>query len=96
MTLDYSGLPERWRETMRRYFEGGCRPGSFLTSCLRNDLCAAIVNADADSLTGLPPICRWLWSEAPIVSWGSIAKVDNWIAARTAERIEELSGRVTP
>lgn len=83
--VDYSGLPERHRETARLYVEHGCTPGSGWEAMLSNDL-RAIIMVDAETAADMRQIYRWLVNHAPSRAWGSIERVREWIKAREAER----------
>lgn len=83
--IDYSGLPERHRESMRLYVERGCEPGSGLTAILSDKL-VAVLAVDDDTLRQLPTIYRWIWQHMPPSAWGSYKIVTAWIQARRNER----------
>jgi hypothetical protein len=73
---------------MRRYIEFGVKPGSFLCSCLENNLSSAISRADDDNLRAITRIVGFLLHEAPVESWGSEATVQAWVdAAAERERL---------
>jgi hypothetical protein len=87
--VHYRLLPVSLQEGMRRYIEFGVRPGSFLNSCLENNLASAISRADDDNLRGISRVVNFLLYEAPAGSWGSEAAVQYWVDA-AAERERQL------
>ena len=78
--IDYSGLPENLRAGVRRYIESGVRPGSFLSSVIRNDLRMAVQLGDDDmTLCSLRKITIWFYNHAPPTSYGSAERMKSWI-----------------
>jgi hypothetical protein len=75
--VDYSGLPERYRELVRLYIEAGVPPGTGWTYILQNDLRAVVV-VDERTAVELPTIYRWLVNHAPSRAWGSAKRVNAW------------------
>lgn len=74
--LDSPQLHEKFRGGMSRYFNGGIVPGSFLTAVLKNDLRAALMYADDESIEMLPSLVRWLFFDLRQPDmWGSDGKV---------------------
>lgn len=80
--LDYSGLPERYRDGTERYVEHQIRPGHFLSAVLSNDLKGALGYMDDPTGASLLQVFRWLLSEPPATCWGNAAKVDRWVEDR--------------
>ena len=76
---DYDSLHPKWRGGIRRYIEGRVRPGSFLSAVLENDLKQAVRCADSESMSMLPELVDWLWSNAPARCWGNETNVFCWI-----------------
>lgn len=64
---------------VKRYFENGIEPGSFLAALLCNDLCETIARADDTNGANLTHWVRWLYNNAPSSSWGSRANYKRWI-----------------
>lgn len=85
--INYDLLPESLRGGMRLYVEHGIRPGSFLEAVLKDSLTGAFAQADARSLVHMFGIVRFLYNEMPMTLWGSRAVVEEWIRAKTAERL---------
>ena len=80
-SLDYSPLPERLREGVRRWVEDHVVPGGFLCAVICNNLRDAIFLAADENLPRLVEIVRWFYHEAPGLCWGSKATFDRWRAA---------------
>lgn len=57
---EFEAIPQRMRDSLRRYFLHGIRPGSFLTAVVENDLFGAVRHADPENLAILPTYVRWL------------------------------------
>ena len=53
--------------------------GGFLTAVLENDLFKAFNRADLENGRNLSLICKYIWNYLPGSSWGSPAKVDQWL-----------------
>ena len=85
MEPDFDKLPEQYRDGMRRYFERGVMPGSFLRSVLANDLVNACGRADEIGRVNLFEIVTWCYWELPSNAWQSLDAVDAWSRARYAE-----------
>ena len=83
VAVDYSGLPERCRDTMRLYLEHGCDPGSGWRAVLEGDA-RAVVMVDNEMFHDLRTIWRWLRNYAPSESHGSRRQVEEWMRARGA------------
>jgi hypothetical protein len=77
--LNYTSVPAHLVEGLRRYFEHGIAPGSFLRAVLENDLAEAVRRGDPESLGRIRAIVSFLDMEAPAPSWGSPEKVRAWI-----------------
>ena len=69
-------------ETIQRYLEGGCEPGSGTRAILENDLLGAVQRLDLQSQTLLVPIVKYLYNNVPMECWGSRRRVDAWIAQK--------------
>ena len=78
--IDYSGLPENYRETVARYFKGHCDPGTGWRAILSNDLNAVLI-CDAETAASLPKILIWLHNHAPSHAYGSVERVLDWMLA---------------
>ena len=88
-TWNMDALPERWRETMARYLDAGCDPGSFLTAVLANDLTQAFRRADKVSAAELPQIVAWIAANVPQQATGSGQNVAAWMRQQKAASLAE-------
>jgi hypothetical protein len=79
-------VPVRLRGGLKRYLVDRVRPGSFLCNLLRNDLAAAVVQADEDSLAGLRDLVLFLHNYAPGPAHGSPGNFEAWLAGGSKER----------
>jgi len=61
----YAAIPEHLKAGMLRYVEHRIQPGGFLTAVLNNNLGLAVSRADAQSITFIPAIVRWLQEYHP-------------------------------
>jgi hypothetical protein len=84
--INYDRLPVPYRTKFRLYFEQGIDPGEGITAILHNNLRAAVLRVDPDTLALLPAICMWLQNYAPHNAWGSAEIVEHWAAMRRLER----------
>jgi len=84
--IDYSGLPERHRDTVRLYIDYGFAPGSGWLAILSNNL-RAVVMVDTETALQLPEIYRWMVNHAPSRAWGSEDKVRAWMKL---ERVTDM------
>ena len=75
----FAQLPARQRESLELYLQHGIGPGGFLTAVLCNDLVNTWIHADDVNRAALPVYVGWLVYEAPAESWGSRARVRDWI-----------------
>ncbi len=83
LPINYAGLPQRFRDGMRRYLENGIRPGAFISGVLANEFSPTVLNADDDlTLYDLRTMVRWLHCNAPGVAFGSTDALKSWIAKR--------------
>lgn len=79
-TGEYSAIPERMQDAIKRYVIDRCRPGDFLTAVITNDLRGAAGTADADNLQLLPLYVRWFYNRAPGSCHGSPTKFVAWLS----------------
>lgn len=77
MEIDYTLLPEGWRDSVRRYVERGISGGGFLDAVFENDLTGAVIRADADATAALPALARF-GRMSPPDCWGDRASVREW------------------
>jgi len=80
MDPKYEKIPQHIRDTLLRYLQFGCPPGSFMTAVLSNDLRGALSNADAASLDGLKSIWLFTVNEMPGLAVGGSDDVSRWIS----------------
>lgn len=78
-------LPDYMRGGMRRYMEQRIPPGHFLTAVLSNDLMEACRRADDVNRYRLFDYCSWLYSYAPVGSFGSAENVRHWLTNQAKE-----------
>ena len=71
-------IPEHMRAVVQRYIEFGCKPGSFLSAMVENDLRRAVENADAENVHALRNYVQFFYSYSPAECWGSPQKVKKW------------------
>lgn len=72
-------VPGHMRDGVKRYFDHGIPPGSFMTAVLSNDLREALGRADDINRERLFDIVSFLYTDAPAACWGSPEKVSAWI-----------------
>jgi hypothetical protein len=75
---NYEILPEHMREEMRLWIEDGIAPGDFLWRILTNNFVHAFLQADIINSKRLFDYAKFLWEEAPNLSWGSEEKCIKW------------------
>jgi hypothetical protein len=75
--IDYRGLPETARQTMRNYVERGFAPGDGMLLVLENSLSALFRFHDMDALV---MVARWVHNTLPAPLWGSKSRVRSWMA----------------
>lgn len=52
----------------------------FLYAVLTNNLKEAVMTADSTNMELLPAYVAWCYSKLPAASWGSVEKVEGWMA----------------
>jgi len=72
-------IPERMMGGIERYINDGIPPGDFLSAIICNSLSEAVGRADDENLANLPAYIGYLYNEAPIACWGSMAKKRAWM-----------------
>ena len=82
--IGYGSLPAHMQEGARLYIEQGIPPGRFLMAVLCNNLVEAAGRADAENRAALPAWALWLHNDIPMGAWGSLEKVQAWMAAEGA------------
>jgi hypothetical protein len=85
-------IPEHLQQGLADYLDHGRSPGSFLTSCLSNDLLGAVTRAHpAVSIEELRTVMRFLSTCTPGDSWGNADRVRDW--TNNPLRVRELELR---
>lgn len=62
-TDQYTGIPANTQQALTLWATRGIRPGRFLRAVLNNDLCEAVMTADADNLINLKLIVTYVTNE---------------------------------
>lgn len=65
---------------LRRYYEHGIPPSSFLRALLENSLIGALATADMANTARLRDWAAWIYEEFDGAAHGSPEKVSRWIA----------------
>lgn len=88
---EYAQIPEHMQAALRRYVLEGLKPGHFLTAVICNDLRNAVGHADETNLPLLKVYVQWFYNIAPGPCWGSLDRMNEWMAGRLAERAVETA-----
>lgn len=75
-SVDYSGLAEPDRQSIRNYVERGISPGGGLQLILENSLRALFAYRDLDALCR---VAAWVHNCLPLPVWGSRKRVRAWM-----------------
>ena len=78
--LDYSKLPEPFKEEVRKYVEEGIETGSFLKYILENDLFRTMMFAHLDNQECIKDVVLWIWNQLPSETYGTPDKVNKWLS----------------
>lgn len=73
-------MPIALAESLERYINERVETGGFLSAVLENNLREAVIRADLESARALPEIVKWLVYNAPWNCWGSVDRVQMWLA----------------
>jgi len=73
-------IPIHMVGAVRRYVENGIEPGSFLTAVLSNDLAEAVSRADNINKYRIADFIQFFYNYTPGECYGSVERVDAWIA----------------
>lgn len=65
---------------IKEYVHKGIIPCSFLRRVICNNLMGAVTFALTDQLANLPAYVLYMHNEAPSSCWGSVDKMEQWIA----------------
>jgi len=78
-------------DSIRLYVTRGIDPGDQLTAMLRNDLRDSFGRADHNRVMVLHQILSFLYNDIPGGCWGSMEKVDAWMALQQPARDDVLA-----
>lgn len=73
-------IPARTVEALHRYIGHGIRTGDFMYAVLTNDFAGAVLKADDENLEVVGLIMRLIIDMLPMDAWGSVEKVEAWMA----------------
>ena len=77
----WSGLPDMSQLALKNYFLYALPPGGFLTSLLSGQTWVEVIShADHWNKPILHKYLDWLHEYAPRGSWGSLQRVESWLA----------------
>lgn len=82
------GVPIHLRWPLVRYALYGVPVGDFLTACLANDFCGAVVRADKDEWSGLKSVALFIRNELPSGIVGDRQAVQAWTNANAEDRLK--------
>lgn len=90
--IDYSGVREPYRHTLRNFLERGLQPGEGLLYALEGDIRALLAFEDPATLKSL---VGWIHGMLPAPIWGSPRKVQAWmkLARRVSSRKRDVRCR---
>jgi hypothetical protein len=93
-TGEYSAIPERMQEGIKRFVVDGLIPGDFLKAVIQNDLRGTVGHADDENLPLIPLYVRWFYNRPPSVSHGSPEAFVNWLdeLAEVRNAVENMLG----
>lgn len=74
-------IPERTRNSIRRYVVDKVPPRHFVTAVLENNLFEAFGRGDEENLDALKEIVIYIYNEIPSGCWGSPRKVKAWLGS---------------
>lgn len=83
-------VPDETVEALERYVYHLIPTGSFLMAVLCNDLKEACGRADSNNRRILFETMSLIYNTIPSISWGSYAKVGNWLNQERNEHKEAL------
>jgi hypothetical protein len=73
-------ISDRMMGSIQRYIHERIKPGRFLTAVICNDLSDAVGQADDENMANLPAYAAYFYNELPSDSWGSMSKMNEWLA----------------
>lgn len=93
-SFNHLGVTDDFIENLHDYYINGWHPGGFFESTLCNDMHRAMCRShqlnDTKAIIG---ICKWILIYAPPESYGTLEKVNAWIAMTKEQRHEILQKR---
>lgn len=70
------------KDTIDLYVKHRCRPGSFITAVLANDLQGAFSRADLDNRANMFNIVKYVYDNVPMSMCGSYENVNNHLEGK--------------
>lgn len=91
---EYHGftIPARMMPAIHAYVDEGRVPGDFLCAVIINDLCKACAHADIENAENIPAYIGYFYNEVPAACWGSVERMNKWVAGHASARQEKLDG----
>lgn len=90
---DEYGIPAVLHGGLDRYLKQGIRPGDYLFFMLTNNLTGVMLHWAGGSPNPAYELIRFFCSEIPAAAWGTIQKVEAWIAMLREEETQRLHRR---
>ena len=84
-------IPQLIIDALVRYGEKGIPPGDFLMAVLSDNFSQSVFRADDRNRLILYEISIFIHNEIPDTSWGSVEKVQKWIARGGLEGLKEVT-----
>jgi len=75
-------IPKRTLDEIGRYVEDRIPTGGFMKAVLENNLMESFGKADLENRWALFEIMSYLYSDVPMVAWGSPERVQIWLQNR--------------
>lgn len=91
--IDYSGVREPYRHTLRNFIERGLPPGEGLMFALEGDIRALLSFQDPAALKSL---VSWIHQNLPAAIWGSPRKVGAWMKLARKISSRDIAKRCSP
>ena len=76
-----STVPPLVVKSLKNYVENRVKPGGFLSAVLANNLKAAIMSADPQSLAGLKSLVMFIYDYIPGNCHGSYQDMNRWLSS---------------
>lgn len=86
---EYDMIPDRILRAINAHVRCGQQTGHFVTAVLSNDLQAAIMRADEESMSALRQIAMYVYNRCPSGCWGSLSEVNAWRESGGSEGLEK-------